>query len=136
MPKLMIFATISGVCFGAWPLLMRWSGLSGNISSLVLLVGSTCMTIAFIAIFGSFTIQGSPDHRYAIVSVLIGAIGMLLFTNMFAQSPPADVGRLIVITTLVQVMIPIMYQMFIIGDQSIRRISGVLCALVAIALLS
>jgi len=134
--KSLLLAVISGVCFGAWPLLMRFSGLAGNMSSFVMFVGSTCVTVAFIAAFGSFSIQGSPDYRYAVGSVLIGAMGMLLFTNMFAQAQQNDVGRLIVLTTLVQVMIPILYQMFVIGDQSIRRISGVICALVAIVLLA
>ncbi len=115
---------------------MRFSGLTGNMSSLVFGVGQALAIVLFIVSVGGLTNEGAPQYRFAAMSILVGATGLLVFTNMFSQAQHGDVGRLIVLTTLVQVMIPILYQMFVVGDQSLRRIAGVLCALVAIVLLS
>jgi hypothetical protein len=129
-------AILAGLGFGAWPLLMSRSGLTGGISSLFFSVGSAFVTLIFVLSVGSFTLTKTPHYGYAGFSVAFGVAGMLLFTNMLSEARYTEVGRLIVLTTLVQVIVPIVYQMVVIGDTDPRRMAGVLCALVAIGLLS
>jgi hypothetical protein len=133
---LRLYAILAGLGFGTWPLLMSKSGLTGGLSSLFFSVGSAFVTLIFVISIGGFTVAGTPHYGYAGLSVAFGVVGMLLFTSMLSGAHASDVGRLIVLTTLVQVIVPIAYQMIVIGDHDPRRITGVVCALVAIWLLS
>lgn len=160
MNNLYIKAILAGVCFGIWPLMMNRSGLNGNLSVFILnaltlicvfafAVGSMKSSAAMnwdmiisagvIVIFGLVFISDSisgiaANWKIIIASAVIGSCGMLLFNGMLAQAAENNVGFLIVTMTIMQTLIPAIYQVVMNGITAIKT-AGFILAVVAMALL-
>jgi hypothetical protein len=92
LDHLSVRAMLTGIFFGIWPLLMNRSGLSGNVSSLVLVVVMLGCILPFsVGNLGSII---DPDIKwtFAIGASFFGAAGILLLNNILAMATPQRVS--------------------------------------------
>lgn len=127
-------AIISGICFGAWPLMMNRGGLSGNIMALVF-VTITMICISPFAI-GSIAELNNAKWPFVISAGIIGAAGMLLFIGMLTKAKPENTGSLFIIMIIVQTCIPVIYQLVADGGVTTTKATGLTFAIVAAVLLN
>lgn len=135
MDSLQVKAILAGIFFGAWPLLMNRSGLSGNVSSvmfcLLVLIGVT----PFAIYSNGFTIP-TANWTLVILAGFFGAIGLLSFNGMLASASPQNVGTLFVLMIVVQTAVPALYQTIMSGGfPPIDKACGYAAAAVAAYLL-
>ncbi len=129
-----IKAMIAGLCFGLWPLFMNQSGLTGKISSAVFAFLVFAIVAPFAFADGMSKIV-EANWIMAIAAGIFGAIGILSFNGMLAQTRPQDVGAMFIIMILVQTAVPAVHQMIMNGVTPSKAV-GILLALVAAVLLS
>lgn len=127
-------AILAGVCFGLWPLFLNKSGLNGNVSSacfsLVILVG-----VLPFAIYSNGLTVPTANWVMVVSAGSFGALGLLFFNSMLAEASLQNIGTLIVLMTLVQVVIPSLYQVIMSGQFSVGKITGYILAAMAAYLL-
>jgi len=127
----MIFA---GVMFGAWPLLMNRSGLSGNLSSFVMTLTVVVMTTPFVLY------QGLPNTGVmwgmAITASLVAGFGILALNDVLSKVAPHEIGALLVVMTLLQAATPAIYAVYMNGRVDSIKAIGLAMAVVAAVLLS
>jgi drug/metabolite transporter (DMT)-like permease len=114
---------LTGLVWGAWPILLRESGLKGNVSSAAFSLGVLIVVMPF----AWHTTGGTlPVANWTLVllGVAFGAIGMLLFNNALANSPTTKMGLLFVTMTVVQIAVPAAYQIFKDGKLTTNRAIG------------
>ena len=137
MDNLLVKAVVAGLFFGAWPLLMNRSGLSGNISSLVFAAVVLVCVIPFSLrpIFSGNTDLAQASWTMAILSGIAAAVGMMVFNGMLAKATPQSVGTLFVLMILVQTTVPVVYDAVMNGGISLTKAAGFVFAAVAAILL-
>ncbi len=136
MNDLWLKTAIAGVFFGAWPLIMNKSKLPANFSTIVF-CGAGLM-VATIPLFlkqtgGSLT---GASWTIAIISGLVGGIGLLSFSGMLAKATPETVSTFFLVNLLIQISVPALYQVAITRNLSASRGLGFLAAGLAAYLLA
>ena len=134
--SLPVRAVFAGVLFGAWPLLMNRSGLSGNVSSLVL-------AMVMFWCFLPFSVSGigeifASDTRlvFAVVASVLGGIGILILNNIIAKTTPQTISPLLVLLFVAQIAVPSIYHIIMAGGLTATKGVGVVFAIIAVILLS
>jgi hypothetical protein len=129
-------AILTGIFFGIWPLLMNRSGLSGNVSSLVLVVVMLGCILPFsVGNLGSII---SPDIKwtFAIGASFFGAAGILLLNNILAMATPQRVSLLLVLTFVLQMVVPAVYHIIVTSGVTVTKGAGFAFAIAAAILLT
>jgi hypothetical protein len=129
-------AILTGIFFGIWPLLMNRSGLSGNVASLVLVVVMLGCILPFsVGNLGSII---SPDIKwtFAIGASFFGAAGILLLNNILAMATPQRVSLLLVLTFVLQLVVPAVYHVIVTSGVTVTKGAGFAFAIAAAILLT
>jgi hypothetical protein len=129
-------AILTGIFFGIWPLLMNRSGLSGNVASLVLVVVMLGCILPFsVGNLGSII---SPDIKwtFAIGASFFGAAGILLLNNILAMATPQRVSLLLVLTFVLQMVVPAVYHVIVTSGVTVTKGAGFAFAIAAAILLT
>ena len=134
MNELYVKSILAGIMFGIWPLLMNRSGLSGNVSSAVF-SAIVFLGILPFAVMTSGATLATANWVMVIVAGCLGAIGLLFFNGMLARATSQNVGSLFVTMLVVQISLPALYQVVILGQVSPRKIAGFLAAVLTAILL-
>lgn len=132
--ELTIRTLIAGLAFGAWPLLMNRSGLSGNFS--VIVFGAIMLVCVSPFAFWQVGDLSSVIWKMAIAASVVGAVGMMSFNGMLAKATPQQVGSLFVVMIMIQTAVPAIYSLMMNGGLTIAKSVGFLCAAVAAVLLT
>ncbi len=131
-----IQSILSGLLFGAWPLFMNRSGLSGYVSAMVF-AGSV---LVFTLPFGVWELCNAPvsDVRWKAVlgAGVCGGLGVLCFNSMLAKADKSQVGTYLIIMILVQIAVPAVNDMFVNEKVSAVKILGIGLAIVSAFLIS
>ena len=134
MNSLQIKASIAGIFFGVWPLIMNKSGLTGNTSSMFF----SGMVFLFITPFAVGNIGNISDVKWSfvVVSGIISAIGLLCFNSMLSKASSQSVGMLVILMILAQMSVPAIYQVVQQGSISLNKGLGFVFAIIAAILLT
>ena len=127
-------AVIAGMLFGAWPLVMRYSGLSGNAAAISYAGISLACMLIYVFTMGGMRIE-TAYWQYAIIAGLLGAGGLILFGNGLMQAPKDVVGSFVVIMIVMQSLVPAAYQLYLEKNLSLPRALGFGAAIAAAILL-
>ena len=127
-------ATLAGLCFGIWPLLMNRSGLSGNVSSLVFVIGAGMILLPFAA--GNLRNGVHPVWIPMILACLFSAVGLLSFNGMLAKATQQEVSSLFIMMIVVQTTVPAIYHVAVNGGLSLQKALGFAAAFLAAILLT
>ena len=127
-------AIVAGLLFGCWPLLMNRSGLAPSLSAGVF-AGICFATVLPFAWRGHFASAQGANWYLAVTAGVVAGVALLIFNRMLASVTPVEVGSLFIITLVVQVVVPAVYQVVITGDFSVKRILGFMLAVLAVFLL-
>lgn len=124
--KIFALFIAAGLFFGTWPLLMGKSGLPGFVSA-ALLSGLSFLFIIPVAIYSGQlqTVSFSTPLTFAIMAVIIGALGLLTFNTGLAEVTPERIGGMFMTMIMVQLSVPALYQIFLSGDLSPKRMVGI-----------
>ena len=127
-------AVLAGVFFGIWPLLMTRSGLTGNVSSAVFAIG----VLIVVSPFALYEFSGATIGivwMMVVGACIFGGLGLLAFNGMLSKATPETVGSLLIVTTVVQVAIPALYQVINGGGLTVSKTIGFAAAILAAFLL-
>ena len=136
LDHLSVRAMLTGISFGIWPLLMNRSGLSGNVSSLVLVVVMLGCILPFsVGDLGSII---GPDIKwtFAIGASFFGAAGILLLNNILAVATPQRVSPLLVLAFVLQMVVPAVYHVIVTSGVTLTKGTGFAFAITAAILLT
>ena len=124
---------VAGVLFGAWPLLMNRSGLSGTTATAVLSI------IMFLLALPLALQAGLPSAGQnwwlAIAAGLCIGLAFLAFNSGLANAAPKIVGQLVIFMVVVQLAVPAAYQAVMNGQLTVKSALGFVAAAVAAILL-
>jgi len=134
MDSLSVKAVLVGILFGIWPLLMSRSGLSGNISSFVLVLVMLVCILPFS--IGSFGEIFNANLWFAISAAILGAAGLLFFNGILFKATPQNLGPLLVLIFVIQIIVPSMYHIIMTGGVTVTKGIGFVLAIVAAILLN
>lgn len=130
------YCIFAALCFGGWPLLGRFSGLSSGWMSL--LVASGTATLGLISIFTNQT-SGAPSARAIIIGLTAGAIngvGMLAYSKVIGWQG-SDVSKILPIAMILTPMFAMAGALIFLGEPvSAKKLFGAGIACAGIYLLS
>ena len=133
MKSLQILSVVSGLMFGVWPIVMSYSRLSGNITSIVLAaITIICVTPFSVQKFGTLA---QANWWLASLAGILGAIGITCFNTMLAKAPKTDLPTFFILMVLVQVACPVVYQLATSGGMTTTKGCGFALAGIAAILL-
>lgn len=137
MKDVHFYAIVAGLFFGAWPLLMNRSGVTG-FASATLLVGITLIFVLPVALWSGEIqkVSIAPTLYFALAASVCGALGILFFNTMLAKVSPKEVGMMFLLMLVVQITVPATYHMIMSGDYSPRKLGGIAGAFVVAYLLA
>ena len=121
---------LTGLAWGAWPILLRESGLKGNVSSAAFSLGVLIVVTPF-ALHTTGGTLPTANWTLVLIGVILGAAGMLMFNNVLATSPLEKLPPLFIIMIVVQAAVPATYGMFKDGKLTLDRAIGYGAAFVA-----
>ena len=98
---------VAGICFGVWPLVMNKSGLSGNLSSLVLTL--IVLIIVGSVSFGDIGKVVGVNWWAVVIASVVSAVGLLALNGGLATVTPQQVGVFLISITLIQVSAAALY---------------------------
>lgn len=124
-------AFVAGFLFVVWPVLMNRSGLQGFLSATVFVTVTLIFVSPFVYVDGVASLQ-TADWRFWLASGIFGAIGLLAFTRMLSITEKEEIGLLLIIVYLVQVVVSAIYHIITTGTYSIRNIIGFVAAAIAV----
>lgn len=134
MDSLSVKAVLTGILFGIWPLLMNRSGLSGNISSLVLVIVMLVCILPFS--IGDFGEIFNANLMFAVGAAILGAAGILLLNGILFKVTPQNVGPLLVLIFVTQIIMPSIYHIIMTGGITATKGIGFTLAVIAAILLN
>lgn len=134
MNNLYLLAIGAGIVFGAWPLLLNKSGLSGYTSATMFTIVVLAVVLP-IALYDGMTSVYTANWRYYVAAGILGGIGLLIFNTMLSKASVEEVGSLFITTLLVQVMVPAIYQGVVTQTFPLRRFVALVFASLAIYLI-
>lgn len=128
-------AVLSGVLFALWPILMNRSGLSGNMASLVFILGNLAIVAPFALVSNGLAIP-QANWVMAGTSCAVASIALLCLNSVLAKATPAAAGTIILLMVLPQVVVPAIYQAAMTNSLPATKIVGVILAIIAAVLLA
>lgn len=129
MSILQVQFAFAGLCFGAWPLFMNKSGLSGIIASFT--ITSLIVILTFPFIFGEVKNIVNANWTMVICAGVSSAIGMIALNKGLFKASVQEVSTLFVILIIVQIIVPATYKIFLSGTITIKQAFGFILAIVA-----
>lgn len=140
MDELQIRAVITGILFGAWPLLMSRSGLNGSMASAAVVTGSLIIVLPFAfwkldSISDSTSWTTDISWKLVVIASIISGLALLLFNELLSKATPKNVGSLYVLMIVVQMVTPAIYQVVNDGGLSLGKAIGFAAAIIAAILL-
>ena len=135
MSGIYVRAILAGIFFGLWPLLMKKSGLGGNLSAVVF-TGIAFLVILPFALHEGFQSLREAALPFVVAAGVCGAIGFMNFNGMITLTPKERLGSMIVIMVLTQITVPVIYEALVTGDYSPKKILGTIMAFAAAVLLA
>ena len=117
-----------------WPLFMSRSGLSGYLAAAVFGLCSLIVVTPF-AIYDGTSTLNEAKLLPIILAGLTGATGMLFYTNILTTAPIKDLGSLIIIATISQLVVGSIYDSWQSGGISLKQAAGYSLAVVVVFLL-
>ncbi|MCB9811126.1 hypothetical protein H6777_03235 [Candidatus Nomurabacteria bacterium] len=105
---------------------MNKSGLPG-FASAALFSGIAFLFVTPIAI-GSGQLQQinfSGPLMFAVLAAIVGALGLLVFNTGLSEVKTGQISGMFTTMIMVQLSVPAVYQMFLSGDLSLKRIAGI-----------
>lgn len=123
---------ISGILFGAWPLLMNRSGLHWVNASIVLLLVALALITPF---FWISSTTREVSWGFAIAAGCASALGIFLFNSGFSQLQPENTAPYFMLMLMVQVAVPALYHVYMNGVVSLREGVGFCTAIITALLL-
>jgi len=127
-------AMLAGVFFGIWPLMMNRSGLTGNVSAVVMTVVSLICVAPFA--FSNMGNLASANWFMGIGAGVVASLGIMSFNGMLAKATPQNVSSLFVLMIVVQAATPAMYSIVQNGGMNWTKACGFAAAIVAAILLT
>lgn len=126
----------AGALFSVWPIIMSKSGLSGMASTAAFIVMSMIIIVPA-ALSNGVTLQSLADAkvRYVLVAAIIASGGLILMNRSLGAADPKQIGSLLLVMILAQVVVPSLYQIWV-GAVNAKLVGGILAAVVAIFLLA
>jgi len=134
MDSLSIKAVLTGILFGAWPLLMNRSGLGGNISSLVLVIVMLLVILPFS--IGDFGEIFNANLMFAVGAAVLGAAGILLLNGILFKASPQNLGPLLVLVFVAQIVVSSIYHVVVTGGITVTKGIGFALAVITAILLN
>lgn len=125
---------LSGGLFGAWPLLMNYSRLTGFLYPAAYCVAVIILLAPF-ALFGDKSSIHGADWKYVVLAGIAGAGGLIAFCYLAANTEKETFSILFIITLVIQASIPTLYLTFKTGKLPGFLLAGVVAASVAIVCL-
>lgn len=132
----LIRVLLAGLFFGLWPLFLSKSGLNvGNASTFYFAIVTLAIVLAFT--FQDAASVAGARWGYLVAAAAASAAGVILFNRMLASAGPKEVGSYFVIMVLVQISIPVIYDVALsAGKIPPARLAGFACAVAAAVLLT
>lgn len=133
----LVKAVIAGLCFGAWPLLMNRSGLSGTLGA-GFIAGFTILFISPLVLRSVF----GGDHMananwwFAIGASIASAVGMVVFNSMLSKASTTNVSMLFTVVIVLQTVTAAAYQAVVSGSLAPMKAGGFILALLGAVLLT
>lgn len=134
MDNLQFKALLAGLFFGIWPLMMNRSGLTGNVSAVVM-TSVSLMCVAPFAL-GSMSNFAGVNWIMGVGAGVVAALGIMSFNGMLAKATPQTVSTLFVLMIVVQTAVPAIYNIAMNGGMSASRAIGFALAIVSAILLT
>jgi len=133
MSLLQIQFILAGLCFGAWPLFMNKSGLSGILSSLTITVIIVILTLPLA--LGEF--KNITNANWVMISIagFFATAGMIFFNKGLFRATPENISQLVIIMAIIQIAVPAIYKIVISGV-TLKQIFGFMTAIITIILLN
>lgn len=131
MNEITLRATVAGLFFGVWPLLMNRSGLSGATSSAVFSGMTFVIVLPFALKEANTSNLAMVIWRFAFLAGVAGAIGVLAFNGGLSKVTPQTVGMYFVMMMCVQIALPAVYHVVMTGEVSASKVLGFVLALTA-----
>lgn len=123
---------VSGLLFGAWPLVMNKSGLTGWTSAFMLEVFA-CLVVLAVSGWKGISFTGAK-WWFGVAAGVMGGAGILLFTAALSKASPENISRLFIMNLLAQIVLPAVYGALL-GGLTLKTTMGLLAAVVATLLL-
>ena len=121
---LIVKGVVSGLFFGAWPLLMNRSKMPSGVSAIVLGLVST----AIVAPFGigdlKLSVIMASDWKYAVFAGIASGVGIVFFNGGLAATNDETVSGFFVVMIIVQVSVAAVYNIAVTGNLNASRIFG------------
>ncbi len=133
MLVLRMMAIVAGLFFGAWPLLMNRSGLSGYLSAFVF-AALALMTVTPFAFSQGFSGLKSSSPFLYLGAGMAGGVGVIIFNSVLSQASYKDVGSLFLVMIMAQITVPSIYNMVENGVEP-KKLAGIAAAVIATILL-
>lgn len=125
----------SGVFFGFWPLFMKSSGFSGFQGSFLFSLVCTAVILPF-AVYEDPAGWTNGQWLFLAIAGLCGGVGLIMFTSGVMKAPKENLGAYFVMMVLVQMAVPACYHAYMNGSASLKHVSGLIAAVIAVLLLS
>jgi hypothetical protein len=133
MRELFMRMVLAGLLFGATPILVNRSGLTGTTATLIGF-GIAFFVMIPVAMHKGVTISGA--HWWFMIAAAFTSIGAsLLFNVALVEISPKIVGRISLIVLLMETAVFAAYQMYMNGQLSLRVAAGFAAAAIATVLL-
>ena len=136
MGILVIWALLSGVAWGTWPLIINKSGLNGSMSAFTFSAVVLVCTVPFAFYNVDRNVLANANWTALVIAGVCSTCGLLMFNGMLAKATPQNVGTLIVIMAVAQAATPTIYQVIMDGHLSLRKAIGFAAAFTATILLT
>ena len=135
--NVLVYTILTGIFWGAWPIIMGKSGVSGFVSATIFAGTALVMVVVPGLITGQLQKTEMNILLFvAILAGLIGGAGLICFTTMLSKaSGAAQIATMIMIMLMFQIAIPAIYKMVSSGDYSPKTIGGIVLAMGAAWLL-
>ena len=133
MRTLLIQFAFAGLCFGAWPLFMNKSGLSGIIASFTITLVILILTFPFI--FGEVKNIVNANWTMVLCAAVSSAIGLILLNKGLFKAKALEVNNLFVLLIVFQIMVPAVYKIILNQGITLKQSSGFIFAVIAAILL-
>jgi drug/metabolite transporter (DMT)-like permease len=131
--ELILKMMVAGVLFGAWPLLMNRSGLSGATATAVL--GIIMFLLALPVALQAGIPPAGRNWWLAIAAGFCIGLAFLAFNSGLAKATPEIVGQLVIFMVVVQMVVPAAHQAAVNGHLTVKSALGFVAAAIAAILL-
>ncbi len=124
MTELQMRAVVAGIFFGLWPLFINRGGLGPGVTTTVM-EGIVFLVVLPFGLWAFSTASVAGANWLMIVfGAVAGAIGVLVFNSGLALSSKETVNTFFVLTTMIQISIPAINQIIVLGAVTRHQLIG------------